>query len=201
MTGGGRLSRNRWHWERSCNLSSFTPDSCFPMPVAGLFYVGARGTWYPNRGIAMANYDITFRFPQSWTLVATGKQVFTRARRHAIGRALGQRRSNSYRRLQSWTLRAQHRQRRERSGRLLCDARCRKRDAETVTRRWLCRPRGRRWRRRVPATPSRGLAAPTPVVDGVPLAARAADTHHFAGEDVRPISLQLARAHPTSGYG
>ena len=31
----------------------------------GLFYVGARGTWYPNRGIAMANYDITFRFPQS----------------------------------------------------------------------------------------------------------------------------------------
>ncbi len=41
----------------------------------GLFYVGARGTWYPNRGIAMANYDITFRFPQNWTLVATGKQV------------------------------------------------------------------------------------------------------------------------------
>jgi hypothetical protein len=41
----------------------------------GLFYVGARGTWYPNRGIAMANYDITFRFPQSWTLVATGKQI------------------------------------------------------------------------------------------------------------------------------
>ena len=41
----------------------------------GLFYVGARGTWYPNRGIAMANYDITFRFPQSWTLVASGKQI------------------------------------------------------------------------------------------------------------------------------
>jgi hypothetical protein len=41
----------------------------------GLFYVGARGTWYPNRGVTMANYDITFRFPQSWTLVATGKQA------------------------------------------------------------------------------------------------------------------------------
>ena len=41
----------------------------------GLFYVGARGTWYPNRGIAMANYDITFRYPQSYTLVATGKRV------------------------------------------------------------------------------------------------------------------------------
>ena len=41
----------------------------------GLVYVGARGTWYPNYGIAMADYDLTFRFPQSWTLVATGKQV------------------------------------------------------------------------------------------------------------------------------
>jgi hypothetical protein len=41
----------------------------------GLFYVGARGIWYPNRGIAMATYDITFRFPHSWTLVATGKQA------------------------------------------------------------------------------------------------------------------------------
>jgi hypothetical protein len=42
---------------------------------AGLVYVGARGTWYPNRGIAMADYDLTFRFPQTWTLIATGKQV------------------------------------------------------------------------------------------------------------------------------
>jgi len=41
----------------------------------GLVYVGARGTWYPNRGLAMANYDLTFRFPQTWTLVATGKQA------------------------------------------------------------------------------------------------------------------------------
>jgi len=41
----------------------------------GLLYVGARGTWYPNRGIAMANYDLTFRFPQPWSLVATGRCV------------------------------------------------------------------------------------------------------------------------------
>ena len=41
----------------------------------GLLYVGARGTWYPNRGIAMANYDLTFRFPEPWTVVATGKRV------------------------------------------------------------------------------------------------------------------------------
>ncbi len=41
----------------------------------GLLYAGARGTWYPNRGIAMTNYDVTFRFPEPWTVVATGKLV------------------------------------------------------------------------------------------------------------------------------
>ncbi len=41
----------------------------------GLFFVGARGTWYPNRGIAMANYDLTFRFPHPWSLIATGRRV------------------------------------------------------------------------------------------------------------------------------
>src|SRR5262249_19699918 len=39
----------------------------------GLLYVGARGTWYPNRGMAMADFDLTFRYPPGWTLVATGK--------------------------------------------------------------------------------------------------------------------------------
>jgi hypothetical protein len=39
----------------------------------GLLYVGARGTWYPNRGMAMANFDLTFHYPPDWTLVATGK--------------------------------------------------------------------------------------------------------------------------------
>jgi len=41
----------------------------------GLLYVGARGTWYPNRGLAMANFDLEFRYPPGWTLVATGKRV------------------------------------------------------------------------------------------------------------------------------
>ncbi|HUC30208.1 MAG TPA: M1 family aminopeptidase [Candidatus Acidoferrum sp.] len=40
---------------------------------AGLLYVGDRGTWYPNRGMAMADFDLEFHYPQSWTLVATGK--------------------------------------------------------------------------------------------------------------------------------
>jgi hypothetical protein len=41
----------------------------------GLLYVGARGTWYPNRGISMSNFDLEFRWPTAWTLVATGKRV------------------------------------------------------------------------------------------------------------------------------
>ncbi len=39
----------------------------------GLLYVGARGTWYPNRGMAMADFDLEFEYPPGWTLVATGK--------------------------------------------------------------------------------------------------------------------------------
>lgn len=41
----------------------------------GLLYVGARGTWYPNRGLAMSNYDVEFKYPAGWTLVATGKRA------------------------------------------------------------------------------------------------------------------------------
>ena len=41
----------------------------------GLLYVGARGTWYPNRGIAMSKFDLEFRYPENWTLVATGSRV------------------------------------------------------------------------------------------------------------------------------
>jgi hypothetical protein len=39
----------------------------------GLLYVGARGTWYPNQGVAMADFDLEFEYPPGWTLVATGK--------------------------------------------------------------------------------------------------------------------------------
>jgi peptidase M1-like protein len=42
---------------------------------SGLLYVGARGTWYPNRGMAMADFDLKFNYPQGWTLVATGKST------------------------------------------------------------------------------------------------------------------------------
>jgi hypothetical protein len=40
---------------------------------SGLLYVGARGTWYPNVGLTMADFDLEFKYPLGWTLVATGK--------------------------------------------------------------------------------------------------------------------------------
>jgi peptidase M1-like protein len=42
---------------------------------SGLLYVGARGTWYPNRGLAMSNFDLEFHYPPGWTLLATGKRT------------------------------------------------------------------------------------------------------------------------------
>jgi Peptidase family M1 domain len=41
----------------------------------GLLYVGERGTWYPNFGINPAQFDMEFRYPADWTLVATGKRL------------------------------------------------------------------------------------------------------------------------------
>lgn len=38
----------------------------------GLMYVGARGTWFPNRGAGLAKFDLEFRHPKEWTLLATG---------------------------------------------------------------------------------------------------------------------------------
>ena len=38
----------------------------------GVYYVNARGTWYPRIGMEFANYDMTFRYPRNLTLVATG---------------------------------------------------------------------------------------------------------------------------------
>jgi Peptidase family M1 domain len=43
--------------------------------ATGLLYVGDRGTWYPNVGFAMASFDLEFRYPTGWTLVATGRRT------------------------------------------------------------------------------------------------------------------------------
>jgi hypothetical protein len=42
----------------------------------GVLYVGARGSWYPNRGVgSRAAYDLTFHYPRDLTLVATGNRA------------------------------------------------------------------------------------------------------------------------------
>ncbi len=41
----------------------------------GLLLVGERGTWYPNLGLSPARFDLEFRYPSEWTLVATGKAM------------------------------------------------------------------------------------------------------------------------------
>jgi len=45
----------------------------------GLLYVGARGTWYPNRGAQMSRFELKFHWPRAWALVATGRCTSTQA--------------------------------------------------------------------------------------------------------------------------
>jgi hypothetical protein len=40
-----------------------------------VYFVSSRGTWYPRLGLEFANYDLTFRYPKSLTLVSTGDPV------------------------------------------------------------------------------------------------------------------------------
>ena len=40
-----------------------------------VFFVSARGTWYPRMGDTFARYDLTFRYPGDLLLVATGDPV------------------------------------------------------------------------------------------------------------------------------
>ncbi|MCX6594814.1 MAG: M1 family aminopeptidase [Acidobacteria bacterium] len=40
-----------------------------------VFFVGARGNWYPSHGLQFARYDITFRYPRRLNLVASGALI------------------------------------------------------------------------------------------------------------------------------
>lgn len=44
----------------------------------GVYYVGARGNWYPSRGANFTNYELVFRHPRRLQLVATGRLVESR---------------------------------------------------------------------------------------------------------------------------
>jgi hypothetical protein len=42
----------------------------------GVFYVGSRGSWYPNVGSSdRAKYSLSFHYPRGFTVVATGERV------------------------------------------------------------------------------------------------------------------------------
>lgn len=41
----------------------------------GVYFVSARGTWYPHHGLQFANYELTFRSPKHLSVVATGELV------------------------------------------------------------------------------------------------------------------------------
>ncbi len=39
----------------------------------GVYFVSARGTWYPGRGLQFATFDVTYRYPAALDLVAAGQ--------------------------------------------------------------------------------------------------------------------------------
>ena len=41
----------------------------------GVYYVGARGSWYPQSGIQFATYNLTFRYPKALQVVSVGTTV------------------------------------------------------------------------------------------------------------------------------
>ncbi len=41
----------------------------------GVYYVGSRGNWYPNRGNGFARYELSFRYPKTLNLITTGDFV------------------------------------------------------------------------------------------------------------------------------
>lgn len=40
-----------------------------------IYYVSSRGTWYPGRGFQFADYDVTFHYPDNFTLVSAGAVI------------------------------------------------------------------------------------------------------------------------------
>ena len=53
-----------------------------------VFYVTARGIWYPRLGSGFAHFDLTFRYPKNLVLVTTGDPVSERTERFGIPRSI-----------------------------------------------------------------------------------------------------------------
>ncbi len=41
----------------------------------GVYFVSARGTWYPHHGLQFATYELTFRCPKTLSVIATGDLI------------------------------------------------------------------------------------------------------------------------------
>jgi Peptidase family M1 domain len=65
------------HAGQKVELSFDYSGSVLSEAANGLLFVGEHGTWYPNVGLAMALFDLRFRYPVGWTLVATGRRTET----------------------------------------------------------------------------------------------------------------------------
>src|SRR5215469_15621603 len=66
------------HAGRPIELTIQYSGSVLSEAANGLLYVGEHGTWYPNVGFVMSTFDLQFRYPLGWTLVATGHQAETK---------------------------------------------------------------------------------------------------------------------------
>ena len=54
----------------------FEQEGAVILPAGnGVYFVSARGTWYPHHGLQFATYDLTFKCPRLLGLVATGELV------------------------------------------------------------------------------------------------------------------------------
>lgn len=58
---------------KSVELTFQYSGAVLSQAASGLLYVGEHGTWYPNTGMKMSRFDLEFKYPPGWTLVATGK--------------------------------------------------------------------------------------------------------------------------------
>jgi peptidase M1-like protein len=67
------------HSGRPVELTIRYSGSVLSEAANGLLYVGEHGTWYPNAGFVMSWFDLEFRYPVGWTLVATGNQTEAKA--------------------------------------------------------------------------------------------------------------------------
>ena len=69
------ISPKRFEGGRSYEIEFRHEGNVVGKAAEGVYYVTARGNWYPYLGMQFANFDLTFRYPRALDLVATGDIV------------------------------------------------------------------------------------------------------------------------------